>query len=210
MMNFFLICCLVIVSLSIFPTKTQCAPEKRDLEPSMGEIWQEDDHEVLIRNERGTKNGNASGGMASGKRGNPSKNSRKEKPKDILSSEKQMQRSCRYVKSAWSECDAKTNQRSRTLTLKKGEEGCVQTRTIQKKCKKACRYEKGAWSECIGGKMSRSDKLKATSDAACESTRVVNKNCNPAKNSKSTGSEKNTKDQRQKNIKDKGGRKSRA
>ncbi|XP_055701607.1 uncharacterized protein LOC129800896 isoform X3 [Phlebotomus papatasi] len=184
MMNFFLICCLVIVSLSIFPTKTQCAPEKRDLEPSMGEIWQEDDHEVLIRNERGTKNGNASGGMASG--------------------------SCRYVKSAWSECDAKTNQRSRTLTLKKGEEGCVQTRTIQKKCKKACRYEKGAWSECIGGKMSRSDKLKATSDAACESTRVVNKNCNPAKNSKSTGSEKNTKDQRQKNIKDKGGRKSRA
>uniref|UniRef100_A0A1L8DP00 Putative conserved secreted protein n=1 Tax=Nyssomyia neivai TaxID=330878 RepID=A0A1L8DP00_9DIPT len=180
-MNFFLICCLAVASLSIFPTKTQCAPEKRDLEPSVGEIWQEDDHEVLIRNERGTKNG-SSGGIASG--------------------------SCRYAKSAWTECDPKTNQRSRTLTLKKGEDGCVQTRTIQKKCKKACRYEKGAWSECIGGKMSRSDKLKATSDAACESTRLVNKNCNPGKNSKG-GAEGGKKEQRQKNIKDKAGRKGR-
>uniref|UniRef100_A0A1L8DPB3 Putative conserved secreted protein n=1 Tax=Nyssomyia neivai TaxID=330878 RepID=A0A1L8DPB3_9DIPT len=206
-MNFFLICCLAVASLSIFPTKTQCAPEKRDLEPSVGEIWQEDDHEVLIRNERGTKNG-SSGGIASGKRGNPMKLSKKqEKQKDHLSNEKQM-RSCRYAKSAWTECDPKTNQRSRTLTLKKGEDGCVQTRTIQKKCKKACRYEKGAWSECIGGKMSRSDKLKATSDAACESTRLVNKNCNPGKNSKG-GAEGGKKEQRQKNIKDKAGRKGR-
>ncbi|XP_059614050.1 uncharacterized protein LOC132260127 isoform X2 [Phlebotomus argentipes] len=182
-MNFFLICCLAVASLSIFPTKTQCAPEKHDLEASVGEIWQEDDHEVLIRNQRGTKNISGAAGVSG---------------------------SCRYVKSAWTECDAKTNQRSRTLTLKKGEEGCVQTRTIQKKCKKACRYEKGAWSECIAGKMSRTDKLKATSDAACESTRVVNKNCNPGKNSK--GGEKNgaNKEQRQKNIKEKGGRKSRA
>ncbi|GAB0090267.1 Pleiotrophin/Midkine, C-terminal domain [Sergentomyia squamirostris] len=220
-MNFFLICCLAIASLSIFPSKTQCAPDKHDVE-SVGEIWQEDDHEVLIRNERGAKNNN--GGVGSGKRGNPTKISKKqekhrdmfanEKQKDTLPSEKHMQRSCRYVKSAWTECDAKTNQRSRTLTLKKGEDGCVQTRTIQKKCKKACRYEKGAWSECIGGKMSRSDKLKATSDAACESTRVVNKNCNPGKNSKgAAGGEKNNganKEQRQKNNKDKGGRKSRA
>ncbi|XP_059614049.1 uncharacterized protein LOC132260127 isoform X1 [Phlebotomus argentipes] len=209
-MNFFLICCLAVASLSIFPTKTQCAPEKHDLEASVGEIWQEDDHEVLIRNQRGTKNISGAAGV-SGKREKLSKVSRKQdKQKDALSSEKQMQRSCRYVKSAWTECDAKTNQRSRTLTLKKGEEGCVQTRTIQKKCKKACRYEKGAWSECIAGKMSRTDKLKATSDAACESTRVVNKNCNPGKNSK--GGEKNgaNKEQRQKNIKEKGGRKSRA
>lgn len=44
--------------------------------------------------------------------------------------------SCRYAKSQWSECDSKTNQRTRTLTLKRGEQGCVQTRTIQKKCKK--------------------------------------------------------------------------
>lgn len=50
--------------------------------------------------------------------------------------------SCRYTKGVWSECDAKTNTRSRTLTLKKGEGSCVQTRTIQKKCKKG-KSEKG-------------------------------------------------------------------
>lgn len=44
--------------------------------------------------------------------------------------------SCRYTKGTWSECDPKSNTRSKTLTLKKGEGSCVQTRTIQKKCKK--------------------------------------------------------------------------
>ncbi|CAH0547899.1 unnamed protein product [Brassicogethes aeneus] len=44
---------------------------------------------------------------------------------------------CRYGKGAWSECDPKTNQRSRTLTLKKGNQTtCESTKTIQKKCKK--------------------------------------------------------------------------
>ncbi|XP_017840697.1 uncharacterized protein LOC108598526 isoform X2 [Drosophila busckii] len=69
-----------------------------------GEVWEEDDHEVLIRNERGTK----SDGL-----------------------------SCRYGKNPWTECDTKTNTRSRTLTLKKGDPACDQTRTIQKKCKKS-------------------------------------------------------------------------
>ncbi|KRG05682.1 uncharacterized protein LOC6581451 isoform X2 [Drosophila mojavensis] len=71
---------------------------------TQGEIWEEDDHEVLIRNERGTK----SDGL-----------------------------SCRYGKNPWTECDTKTNTRSRTLTLKKGDPACDQTRTIQKKCKKS-------------------------------------------------------------------------
>lgn len=44
--------------------------------------------------------------------------------------------SCRYGKNPWTECDTKTNTRSRTLTLKKGDPACDQTRTIQKKCKK--------------------------------------------------------------------------
>lgn len=43
---------------------------------------------------------------------------------------------CRYAKSAWSNCDAKTNIRTRVLSLKKGEQNCLPTRTIQKKCKK--------------------------------------------------------------------------
>lgn len=46
----------------------------------------------------------------------------------------------------------------------------------------ACRYDKGAWSECApNGQMSRTDSLKSSSDATCQSTRVVNKNCNQGK-----------------------------
>lgn len=51
--------------------------------------------------------------------------------------------SCRYTKGAWTECDPKTNTRSRTLTLKKGEGSCVQSRTIQKKCRNKAKAEKG-------------------------------------------------------------------
>nr|CAD7597897.1 unnamed protein product [Timema genevievae] len=79
-----------------------------------GEIWEEDDHEVLIRSERGAKN------RGEGKEGG-------NKSRDP----------CRYVKGAWSDCDSKTNMRTRTLTLKKGDQQtCEQTKTIQKKCKK--------------------------------------------------------------------------
>lgn len=46
----------------------------------------------------------------------------------------------------------------------------------------ACRYEKGAWSECTTGQMTRSDKLKTTTDTTCQTTRVVTKNCNQGKN----------------------------
>lgn len=46
----------------------------------------------------------------------------------------------------------------------------------------ACRYDKGAWSDCDNnGQMSRTDSLKQTSDATCQTTRVVNKNCNQGK-----------------------------
>ncbi|XP_074029713.1 uncharacterized protein isoform X4 [Leptinotarsa decemlineata] len=128
-----------------------------------GEVWEEDDHEVLIRNERGAKN-----------------------------------RECRYGKGAWSECDSKTNQRSRTLTLKKGNQtSCEPTKTIQKKCKKACRYEKGAWSECNAqSQMTRSDKLKPNSDASCEQNRQITKKCK-AKGAKPTKGKKGPRRNRQ-------------
>lgn len=118
-----------------------------------GEIWEEDDHEVLIRNERGAKN----------------------------------KEECRYGKGAWSECDPKTNQRTRTLTLKKGNQTtCEPTKTIQKKCKKACRYEKGTWSECNSqSQMTRNDKLKPNSDPSCEQNRQISKKCK-AKGTKPT------------------------
>ncbi|XP_018572891.1 midkine-A-like [Anoplophora glabripennis] len=122
-----------------------------------GEVWEEDDHEVLIRSERGAKN----------------------------------REECRYSKGAWSECDPKTNQRSRTLTLKKGNQtSCESTKTIQKKCKKACRYEKGTWSECNAqSQMTRNDKLKVNSDASCEQNRQITKKCK-AKGAKPTKGKK--------------------
>ncbi|ALC42974.1 miple2 [Drosophila busckii] len=89
---------------------------------------------------------------------------------------------CRYAKGAWTECDAKTNIRTRTLTLKKGEPNCQPTRTMQKMCKKACRYEKGLWSECNGGQMNREDKLKASDDGSqqnCNAVRTSTKKCKP-------------------------------
>ncbi|XP_059055394.1 uncharacterized protein LOC131849349 isoform X2 [Achroia grisella] len=97
-------------------------------------------------------------------------------------------RACRYVRGAWSECDSKTNIRSRMLTLKKGDpDNCERTKTIQKKCKKACRYEKSSWSECSpNGEMSRTDMLKANSDPTCDQSRRITKKCNKNKQVKST------------------------
>lgn len=45
-------------------------------------------------------------------------------------------KACRYTKGAWSECDTATNQRTRSLTLKKGDSSCEPSKTITKKCKK--------------------------------------------------------------------------
>lgn len=85
-MNMLLISIFAVASLSIFPTKTvstttdvhhlheQEPPLALPLTSSLGagaaaiaqnnggEIWQEDDREVLIRNERGTKNSSNNGG----------------------------------------------------------------------------------------------------------------------------------------------------
>ncbi|XP_039764131.1 uncharacterized protein LOC120636637 isoform X2 [Pararge aegeria] len=90
---------------------------------------------------------------------------------------------CRYVRGAWSDCDPKTNIRSRTLTLKRGDPtSCEGAKTIQKKCKKACRYEKSSWSECSpNGEMSRTDMLKANSDPTCDLSRRLTKKCNKNK-----------------------------
>ncbi|XP_055606190.1 protein FAM133-like [Uranotaenia lowii] len=225
-MNLLVISFLALASLSSLPVPaigTPAAADVSDPKKSVAaaeaaqpvndnllkEIWQEDDREVLIRNERGTKNGGA--GSSAGKK-DRKKNDKKENSKsqsqpssssssspssDSLQklkhqntkskSDRQQQQQgqnsqCRYTKGPWTECDNKSNTRSRTLTLKKGEQSCVPTRTIQKKCKKACRYDKGAWSECgPTGQMSRSDSLKSSSDATCQPTRVVNKNCNQGK-----------------------------
>uniref|UniRef100_A0A1Q3FV21 Putative conserved secreted protein n=1 Tax=Culex tarsalis TaxID=7177 RepID=A0A1Q3FV21_CULTA len=231
-MNILVISFLALASLSTFPapslgTPASAAaadvsdPKKSSLAAAaeaavapvnnnnLKEIWQEDEREVLIRNERGTKNGGGAGtagkkdrkkdktqslssSPSSSPQSSPSgaggsnghqKYNKQQNTKPKPSDRQQAQNSqCRYTKGPWTECDAKSNTRSRTLSLKKGEPSCVQTRTIQKKCKKACRYDKGAWSECApNGQMSRTDSLKSSSDATCQTSRVVNKNCNQGK-----------------------------
>ena len=87
-MQILLISIFAVASLSIFPTKTfgtatteidqeqphalplsagpvqasaLASPAAAQLPTSIGEIWQEDDREVLIRNERGTKNSSNGG-----------------------------------------------------------------------------------------------------------------------------------------------------
>ncbi|XP_063235273.1 uncharacterized protein LOC134538154 [Bacillus rossius redtenbacheri] len=135
-----------------------------------GEVWEEDDHEVLIRSERGAKS-----------RAEPKEGSKSRDP-------------CRYVKGAWSDCDSKTNMRTRTLTLKKGDQAtCEPTKTIQKKCKKACRYEKGTWTECSSeSQMTRTDSLKPNSDPSCEQSRLITKKCkNKAAKNNNKGGRRN-------------------
>lgn len=114
----------------------------------------------------------------------------KETVQKLQSESEKPSTTCRYAKSAWTECDLKTNTRSRTLTLKKGEPNCLPTRTMEKKCKKSCRYEKGTWSECTNGQMTREDKLKATGgiESSCEPVRNTNKNCNPNNGANKQGS----------------------
>ncbi|XP_017864056.1 PREDICTED: uncharacterized protein LOC108614440 [Drosophila arizonae] len=104
-------------------------------------------------------------------------------------SEKGNGQSCRYVSSSWTDCDAKTNMRTRTMTLRKGESSCLPTRTVQKKCRKACRYEKGAWSECKAGQMTREDKVKVSEDGShqsCNQVRTISKKCDSGTAAKNT------------------------
>lgn len=63
----------------------------------------------------------------------------------------------------------------------------------------ACRYDKGAFGECQpSGEMTRTDKLKTTSDtAACPATRTINKKCNKSKQEKQP-KERNSKEKKQK------------
>lgn len=91
---------------------------------------------------------------------------------------------CRYTKGEWSDCDTTTNERTRTLTLKRGDSTeCESTKTEKRKCKKPCRYVKGQWSECDASvhMKERVDQLKPGSDQTCEATRRMSKKCKAGK-----------------------------
>lgn len=103
-MNILLISLFAVASLSTFPARTYgteladksqltqqtVALTAEDHQPAAGggEIWQETEREVLIRNERGTKNINNNGG--NGGAGKKGKN-KKEKKEKVITSDTQEQ-----------------------------------------------------------------------------------------------------------------------
>lgn len=96
---------------------------------------------------------------------------------------------CRYTRGEWNECDKATGMRTRTLTLKKGDETCERTKTESKKCKAAgeCKYQRSSWSECDSAtnQRTRTLSLKRGDATTCEATRTETKPCKAA-NAKST------------------------
>lgn len=96
-MNFLLISTLVIASITIFPAITygSTTTEIEELPHALpivtadaahntpGEIWQEDEREVLIRSERGAKNAGATGGVAGGAAATVPGSGKREKNKRI-------------------------------------------------------------------------------------------------------------------------------
>lgn len=123
-MNFLLILTLVIASITIFPaitygaTTTEIEEQPHALpivtadaaQNTAGEIWQEDEREVLIRSERGAKNvpGAAGGAGKKIKRINNDKNrnsgkkidskeERTERPEKSEKREKSIKKTCKFI-----------------------------------------------------------------------------------------------------------------
>lgn len=129
-MNFLLISTLVIASITIFPaitygaTTTEIEEQPHALpivtadaaQNTAGEIWQEDEREVLIRSERGAKNvaGATGGAGKKNKRINNNKNNsgekigskektertdktRVERPDKNEKREKSLKKSCKFI-----------------------------------------------------------------------------------------------------------------
>lgn len=42
---------------------------------------------------------------------------------------------CRYKKGPWSDCDPNSNMQRKSLTLKRGDSTCEQTKVMSRKCK---------------------------------------------------------------------------
>ncbi|XP_014680846.1 PREDICTED: uncharacterized protein LOC106820788 [Priapulus caudatus] len=103
---------------------------------------------------------------------------------------------CRYSSGEWSECDLPTNMRTKTLTLKRGD-NCEPTKTIEKKCKrdkaarkhdkpeKACKhaYDKGEWSACdpATGVKTRVDTVSDEYEYRCPALKEKSKVCDKDK-----------------------------
>ncbi|XP_017300972.1 pleiotrophin-A-like isoform X1 [Diaphorina citri] len=119
------------------------------------ENWEENAHEVLIRNTRGAEKQPCKYDKSSWSECDPNTHMKNR----TLTLKKGSPTTCEATKSISRKC-------------KKGKKNL------------ACRYEKGSWSQCsVAGDMTRTDMLKeANSDANCEKSRTLTKKCK-AKNS---------------------------
>nr|ATU82930.1 secreted putative heparin-binding protein [Pristhesancus plagipennis] len=113
-----------------------------------GEIWEEDEKEVLIRSERGAKKDPCRYEKGPWSECDASTNTRSrqltlKKKSDEASStceptktiQKKCKKACRYEKGTWSQCNEQ-NEMVRTDTLKeKSDPSCEQSRSTTKKCK---------------------------------------------------------------------------
>ncbi|XP_044015001.1 uncharacterized protein LOC122857084 isoform X1 [Aphidius gifuensis] len=136
------------------------------------DLWDDDDNKDVVRISRGIKE-QASGGKKS---------------------------ACKYEKEEWSECDPKTNTRSRKMSLKtkSASSTCEPVKVVQKKCKKAaCRYVKGSFSSCVNSQMTRIDNIKPNSDPTCEPTRKIEKKCKSDPNATKSAKKGNKKNNKQ-------------
>ncbi|XP_075229166.1 uncharacterized protein LOC142328908 [Lycorma delicatula] len=116
-----------------------------------GEIWEEDEREVLVRSERGTKNNKEACRYEKG-------------PWSECDTKTNTRTRTLTLKDKKKDSPATAN--------------CETTKTVQKKCKKACRYEKGTWSACSPqNKMVRTDTLRDKSDPSCEQSRQITRDC---------------------------------
>ncbi|KAL5009509.1 hypothetical protein ScPMuIL_011814 [Solemya velum] len=90
---------------------------------------------------------------------------------------------CKYQLGEWTECDEKTNTRSRTLELRSGDTTlCQAVKIFYRKCKRPCRFKKGQWSECDETHlMERVDTLVGQSNDFCDATRKITKKCGKGK-----------------------------
>lgn len=111
-----------------------------------GEIWEEDDHEVLIRSERGTKSKEQCRYVkGQWSECDPKTNMRArtltlkkgDQPtcEPTKTVQKKCKKACRYEKGQWAECNAQS-QMTRSDKLKPNSDpSCEQNRQITKKCK---------------------------------------------------------------------------
>lgn len=111
-----------------------------------GEIWEEDDHEVLIRSERGAKNREPCRYVKGSWSECDSKTNMRARTLTLKKGDqatceptktiqKKCKKACRYEKGTWGECNAQSQMTRNDKLKTNSDPSCEQNRQITKKCK---------------------------------------------------------------------------